>query len=77
MPGERAHALRVSNALADAFISLARNGDPNHSGIPHWPRHTLAARETMIFGERVYAANDPRGKERALFAKVPFIQWGS
>lgn len=77
MPGERAHAVRVSNALASAFISLARNGDPNHSGIPHWPRHTLATRETMIFGETVYAANDPRGNERALFAKVPFIQWGS
>lgn len=77
MPGERAHALRVSNALAGAFISLARSGDPNHSGIPHWPRHTIAARETMIFGKTVYAANDPRGNERALFAKVPFIQWGS
>nr|WP_300998400.1 carboxylesterase family protein [Hyphomonas sp.] len=77
MPGERAHALRVSNALSGAFISLARNGDPNHSGIPHWPRHTIAARETMIFGKTVYAANDPRGNERALFAKVPFIQWGS
>jgi para-nitrobenzyl esterase len=77
MPGERARALQVANALSGAFISLARNGDPNHSGIPDWPRHTLAARETMIFGETVYAANDPRGNERALFAKVPFIQWGS
>lgn len=77
MPGERARALQLANALSGAFISLARNGDPNHSGIPAWPRHTLPGRETMIFGETVYAANDPRGKERALFAKVPFIQWGS
>lgn len=77
MPGERAHAVRLSNALSDAFVSLARNGDPNHSGIPYWPRHTLPERETMIFGETVYPANDPRGNERALFAKVPFIQWGS
>ncbi|MFN4184291.1 MAG: carboxylesterase/lipase family protein [Hyphomonas sp.] len=77
MPGDRPFAERVADALSGAFISHARHGDPNHSGIPNWPRHTLPVRETMIFGATIQAEHDPRGNERALFAKVPFIQWGS
>lgn len=73
MPGAQEIALQ----LAGAFISLAKTGDPNHSGVPGWPRHTLPARETMVFGKAAQVENDPRGNERALFARVPFIQWGS
>ncbi|MFN3312528.1 MAG: carboxylesterase/lipase family protein [Hyphomonas sp.] len=77
MPGEAAAARRAAEALSGAFIALARTGDPNHTGLAHWPRHTLPARETMIFGADIRVENDPRANERALFAKVPFIQWGS
>lgn len=77
MPGRAPAAQQMSLHLAGAFIALARTGDPNHAGLPHWPRHTLPARETMIFGETARVEDDPRGQERALFAKVPFIQWGS
>lgn len=77
MPGKSPMARQASLHLAGALISLARSGDPNHTGLPDWPRHSLPARETMIFGETSRMENDPRGQERALFAKVPFIQWGS
>lgn len=77
MPGKALAAQQMSLHLAGAFIALARTGDPNHAGLAHWPRHTLPARETMIFGETARVEDDPRGQERALFAKVPFIQWGS
>ena len=70
-------ARRVSDELSRAFIALARTGDRNHSGLPGWHRHTLPARETMVFGETTRLVNDPRKAERELFAKVPFTQWGT
>ena len=77
MAGQAPVAQDVSRKLAGAFVSLARHGNPNHSGLADWPVYTLPARETMIFGDRVRVEEDPRGQERALFAKVPFIQWGT
>jgi para-nitrobenzyl esterase len=72
---ESAHL--VSDALMRAFIALAHTGDPNHSGMPHWPCYTLVSRETMIFDDPLRVVQDPRGMERALFATVPFTQWGT
>lgn len=77
MPGAQPGAQQAAEALSGAFISLAKTGDPNHAGLTGWPQHTLPARETMILGETIRVENDPRGKERDLFSKVPFIQWGS
>ena len=56
---------------------MARQGDPNHSGLTTWDRHTLPDRETMVFGQETALINDPRRAERELFAKVPFTQWGT
>jgi para-nitrobenzyl esterase len=70
-------ARRVADQLSTAFINLARNGDPNHDGIPDWRQHTLPNRETMIFDRKTELVDDPRREERELFAKVPFIQWGT
>ena len=70
-------ARRVSDQLSRAFIKLARHGDPNHDGLPAWDEHTLPDRETMVFDKKTQLVNDPRREERELFAKVPFIQWGS
>ncbi|WP_409915838.1 carboxylesterase/lipase family protein [Hyphomonas sp.] len=77
MPGAADHVGRVADRLSGAFISLARTGDPNHSGLPLWPRYSLPARATMIFGAETSVLNDPRSMERELFSKVPFIQWGT
>lgn len=70
-------AARVADQLSTAFINLARNGDPNHAGLPTWGQHSLPARETMVFDTTTSLQNDPREIERELFAKVPFIQWGT
>lgn len=77
MPGEAEAARRVSDQLMQAFISLARTGTPEHSGMPRWPQYRIPARETMIFDAETRVERDPRGVERALFATVPFIQWGT
>jgi para-nitrobenzyl esterase len=67
----------VSDALQDAFIAFARTGDPNHPGLPAWAPYTLPRRQTLIVDAPFRMADDPRGAERALFARVPYIQPGT
>lgn len=75
--GTGADARALSAAMMRAFASFARSGDPNHAGLPHWPRHSLPARETMIFDRDPRVERDPRGWERELFARFPYIQPGT
>jgi para-nitrobenzyl esterase len=75
--GTGAAARAVSAAMMDAFIAFARDGDPNHRGLPTWPVYSLPARATMIFDEPMRALDDPRQWERELFARVPYIQPGT
>lgn len=63
--------------LADAFIALARTGNPNHPGLPAWAPYDLGRRQTMVLNDECRMDDDPRGAERRLFAQVPFIQFGT
>jgi len=60
-PGPRALAAKVS----DAWINLARHGDPNHAGLPHWPAFTADKCPTMIFDTECVMKDNPDGAERA------------
>jgi para-nitrobenzyl esterase len=73
--GEAARA--VSAQMSDAFIAFARSGNPGHHGIPEWEPYRLRRRQTMVFDVSPRLVDDPRGAERRLFAKVPFIQQGT
>jgi para-nitrobenzyl esterase len=75
--GTNADAQHMSDQISDAFIAFARSGNPNHAGIPQWLPYTLSRRETMVFNNTSNLVNDPRGAERRLFEKVPFIQQGT
>lgn len=46
-PEARTLAAKVS----DAWIRFARTGNPNHSGLPHWPAFTSEGGATMIFDD--------------------------
>ncbi|HEX8568637.1 MAG TPA: carboxylesterase/lipase family protein [Caulobacteraceae bacterium] len=72
-PGARA----VADAMTEAFLAFARTGDPNHRRLPRWDRYTLPRRRTMIFDVPPRMQDDPRGAERRLFAKVPYVQPGT
>ncbi|WP_312706426.1 carboxylesterase family protein [Stenotrophomonas sp.] len=69
----RALAARMSNAL----IAFARHGDPNHGGLPEWAPYSLPQRRTMLFDVHSRGADDPRGGERELYQRVPFLQRGT
>lgn len=73
--GEAAQA--VADAMSDALLAFARTGDPNHAGLPHWPRYELDRRTTMLFDARSTVADDPRGGERQLYERSPFVQRGT
>jgi len=60
--------------MSEAWIAFARNGAPDHPGIPHWPAYSLRDRATMIFDQdAVCVRDDPSGEERAAWqdAGVP------
>ncbi|MCF8503283.1 MAG: carboxylesterase/lipase family protein [Caulobacter sp.] len=69
--GAAADARAVSDAMQDAFIAFARTGDPG------WAPYTLPRRQTKIFDVPPRLEDDPRGAERELFARVPYIQPGT
>lgn len=74
--GGGADARRLAGRMADAFIALARTGNPNCPTIPAWPHYGLDRRETMIFDRDIRMENDPRREERLLFAAAPYIKPG-
>ena len=75
--GAGADARAVSAMMSDAFISFARTGQPGSSRLPEWKPFTLEKRETMLFDQPPRLANDPRGEERKIFARVPYVQPGT
>ncbi len=75
--GTQAEARAMSDAMMDRFIAFARTGDPNTPAGPRWTPYELPARDTLIFDNRVRMESDPRGAERRLFEKVPFVQQGT
>lgn len=70
-------AQAVADQMSEAFLAFARTGDPNARAIPTWEPYDLAHRRTMVFDTRSRLIDDPRGGERRLFEKVPFVQAGT
>ena len=66
-----AEAAPVSAAMMEAFLRFARTGDPG------WPAYRLPERRTMIFDRTPRIESDPRGAERELFERIPYIQPGT
>jgi para-nitrobenzyl esterase len=54
--GEAAHVL--ASRVSTAWMSFARNGDPNHAGIPHWKRFNANDKTTMVFDDHCEAKDN-------------------
>ena len=77
LTGTSADAQTVADQMSETFIAFARTGDPNNKAIPKWEPYQLPRRQTLLFNTESLLGDDPRGKERELFAKVPWIQQGT
>ena len=54
--GEPAHVL--ASRVTTAWMNFARNGNPNHPGIPLWKRFNANEKTTMIFDDRCEATDN-------------------
>ena len=63
---------RLMQEMQQAWIHFARSGDPNHDGLPHWPRYDQKSRATMQFGLDSKVVDDPLSAQRASWDGVPF-----
>jgi para-nitrobenzyl esterase len=71
-PNARPGAEAVEDAMSDAWLAFARTGDPNHAGLPVWPRYDTASRAVMVFDAPTRMVNDPRSAERRIWdGKAP------
>ncbi|GAB6876274.1 carboxylesterase/lipase family protein [Thermaerobacter litoralis] len=60
----------VARAMHRAWIAFARHGDPQHDGLPPWPRYDLDERAVMVFDVEPRVERDPWRDERALWAEA-------
>ncbi|MGE8259857.1 MAG: carboxylesterase/lipase family protein [Stenotrophomonas sp.] len=75
--GGGADARALAATMSDSLVAFARHGNPNHAGLADWAPYTLPQRRTMLFDVRSRGADDPRGGERELYQRVPFLQRGT
>jgi para-nitrobenzyl esterase len=64
MTGNTPEARDLAARVSDAWVSFARKGDPNHPGLPAWPKYDAEKVPTMVFDTKCVAADDPDGEGR-------------
>jgi len=74
MVGNDPTAAPLAKLMSQTLIHFAQTGNPNHSGLPHWPTYDLTKRATMIWDKIPSTVNDPRTEERKLAEQVEYIQ---
>ena len=64
MTGNTPEARDLAARVSMAWVSMARNGSPNHPGLPAWPKYDPAKVPTMVFDTKCEMVNDPDGEGR-------------
>jgi para-nitrobenzyl esterase len=63
----------LGDRMQDAWVAFARHGDPNHPGLPHWPRFDGERNEMLVFDAAPRLAPDP---ERGLRERWDAVRSG-
>ena len=70
MTGRGQDRYALSDRMSAAWTAFARTGNPNHKGLPSWPKFNPTQRATMIFNNECKVVNDPNGEERKALAAL-------
>lgn len=70
MTGGGKDAYALADKMSQAWINFARLGDPNHKGLPAWPKYTKEVGATMMFDNNSAVRNHP-DKEILEFGPLP------
>ena len=71
LAGDRTKNKELSAAMSRAWAAFARNGDPNHAGMPKCESYNLTNYATVIFDVRCKLAFDPGSEELDAWAGSP------
>ena len=63
-------AFTLSKQMSTAWTSFARTGNPNHSGMPHWPAYTAESRSNIYFNTPCEVRNRPEQKGLDIIGKL-------
>jgi para-nitrobenzyl esterase len=66
--GEGPERQAIADAMHAAWVAFARTGNPQHPGLPEWPRYEVDRRATMRFDVTCEVVDDPGGADRALWS---------
>jgi para-nitrobenzyl esterase len=64
MNGRGADRYALAETMAEAWVSFARTGNPNHHGLTDWPAFDGTRRSTLVFDRECGAVSDPYREER-------------
>jgi para-nitrobenzyl esterase len=70
MTGSGADRYPLQDKMSAAWAAFARTGNPNHKGLPTWPKFNTDQRATMVFDNQCKVVNDPHGEERLALASL-------
>jgi len=70
MAGDRPDKYGLASQMSQAWAAFARNGNPNHPGLPKWEPYTANHRATMLFDVPSKLALDPLREELDAWAGV-------
>jgi para-nitrobenzyl esterase len=70
MTGNGQDRYALEEKMSAAWAAFARSGNPNHKGLPTWPKFNPADRATMIFNNECKVVKDPNGEERKALAAL-------
>jgi para-nitrobenzyl esterase len=57
---------KLADVVSDTWVAFARTGNPNHSGLPHWPGYDSQRRATMTFNTECKVVDDLEGEVRKI-----------
>ena len=73
LPKKTGETERLSENMMNSWISFAKNGNPNHTGIPKWLGYETQERNTIVFDKTIKIWKDPLSREREMWNKMNLL----